>query len=209
MPGQGRFYKKTRFSNFSPKPPKGTTKSNKIIFKAGEATIFSEGKDVTAAMPEILIGAVDGPVGQAFANMMAQSKGHSAMFAVRDINQMVRPATMMVPKVTLKDSINIELFGGVVQAATADAILDCVIEGIIPRDQVNDLCIISLVWIDPGCGPLAKEGKLDKADMYKNNYDATKLAIKRALNDEPSVEELIKNRHTIKHCMWEDSWDQK
>ena len=54
-----------------------------------------------------------------------------------------------------------------------------------------------------------KEGKLDKADMYKNNYDATKLAIKRALNDEPSIDELIANRHKIKHCMWEDSWDQK
>ncbi|MES2501601.1 MAG: formaldehyde-activating enzyme, partial [Pseudomonadota bacterium] len=48
---------------------------SKIIFKAGEATIYTEGKDVTAAMPEILIGAVDGPVGQAFANLMAQSKG--------------------------------------------------------------------------------------------------------------------------------------
>ena len=43
---------------------------SKIVFKAGEATIFSEGKDVTAAMPEILIGAVDGPVGTAFANML-------------------------------------------------------------------------------------------------------------------------------------------
>ena len=180
----------------------------KIIFKAGEATVYSEGKDVTAAMPEILIGAVDGPVGTAFANMMAQSKGHTAMFAVRDINQLVRPATMMVPKVTLKDSINIELFGGVVQAATADAILDCVIEGIIPKDQVNDLCIVSLLWIDPGCAALAKEGKLDKADMYKNNYEATKLAIKRALNDEPSIDELIKNRHTVKHCMWDESWGE-
>ena len=180
--------------------------SNKIIFKAGEATLYTEGKDVSAAMPEILIGAVDGPVGAAFANMMAQSKGHTAMFAVRDINQLVRPATMMVPKVTLKDSANINLFGGLVQAATADAILDCVIEGIIPKDQVNDLCIIALVWIDPGA---AKDENLDKADMYKNNYEATKLAIKRALNDEPSIDELIANRHKIKHCMWEDSWDQK
>ena len=179
-----------------------------LVVKAGEATVFSEGKDVTAAMPEIVIGAVDGPVGTAFANMMAQSKGHTAMFAVRDINQMVKPATMMVPKVTLKDSINIELFGGVVQAATADAVLDCVIEGIIPKEQANDLCIISLVWIDPGCAALAKEGKLDKADMYKNNYDATKLAIKRALNDEPSIDELIKNRKTIKHCMWDESWGE-
>jgi 5,6,7,8-tetrahydromethanopterin hydro-lyase len=86
--------------------------------------------------------------------------------------------------------------------------LDCVIEGIIPKDQVNDLCIVSLVWIDPGCAALAKEGKLDKADMYKNNYDATKLAIKRALNDEPSIDELIKNRRTIKHCMWDESWGE-
>jgi len=180
--------------------------TDKIIFKAGEATVYSEGKDVTAAMPEILIGSVSGPVGAAFANIMAQSKGHTAMFAVRDINQMVRPATMMVPKVTLKDSANIALFGGVVQAAVADAVLDCVIEGIIPRNHANDLCIIALLWIDPGC---AKEANLDKADMYKNNYEATKLAISRALNDEPTIDELIKNRHTIKHCMWEDSWDQK
>ena len=67
----------------------------------------------------------------------------------------------------------------------------------------------SFAWIDPGCIDLEKEGKLDKADIYKNNYDAIKLALKRALNDEPSIDELIKNRHTIKHCMWEDSWDQK
>lgn len=178
---------------------------SKIIFKSGEATVYSPGKDITAAMPEILIGAVDGPVGAAFANMMAQSKGHTAMFAVRDLNQQVRPATIMVPKVTLKDSATIGLFGGVVQAATADAVLDCVIEGIIPKDQANDLCIISLLWIDPRC---AKEADLDKADMYKNNYEATKLAIKRALNDEPSIDELIKNRHTIKHCMWEESWGE-
>ncbi len=178
---------------------------SKIIFKAGEATVYSEGKDVTAAMPEILIGAVDGPVGAAFANMMAQTKGHTAMFAVRDINQLVRPATMMVPKVTLKDSLNIELFGGVVQAAVADGILDAVIEGIIPKDQVNDLCIVALLWIDPGC---AKEANLDKADMYKNNYEAIKLALKRALIDEPSIDELIANRRKIKHCMWDESWGE-
>ena len=137
---------------------------------------------------------------------MAQSRGHTAMFAIRACNQMVRPATMIVPKVTLKDYGNIDLFGGVVQAATADAVLDCVIEGIIPREQVNDLCIISLVWIDPRC---AKDPDLDKADMYRTNYEATKLAIQRALNDEPTIEELIENRHTIKHDMWEEDWEPK
>ncbi|MBG6079300.1 formaldehyde-activating enzyme [Rubrivivax gelatinosus] len=171
------------------------------LFHAGEATVLAKDGQFTDAMPEILIGRTDGPVGQAFANMMAQSKGHTAMFAIRACNQLVRPATIMVPKVTLKDSANIELFGGVVQSATADAVVDCLIENVIPREMANELCIVSLVWIDPRC---AQDPNLDKRDMYRTNYEATKLAIKRALNDEPSVDELIANRHRIKHDM--DDW---
>lgn len=175
--------------------------SKDYIFHAGEATVLAAEGQFTDAMPEILIGRTDGPVGQAFANMMAQSKGHTAMFAIRACNQMVRPATIMVPKVTLKDSINIDLFGGVVQSATADAVVDCLAEGIIPRDKANELCIISLVWIDPRC---AKDPNLDKQDMYRTNYEATRLALRRALNNEPSVDELIAKRHTLKHDM--DDW---
>jgi len=175
--------------------------SSNHLFHAGEATVFAAEGQFTDAMPEILIGRSDGPVGQAFANMMAQSKGHTAMFVIRACNQMVRPATIMVPKVTLKDSANIELFGGVVQSATADAVVDCLIEGIIPRAEANDLCIVSLVWIDPRC---ASDPHLDKKDMYRTNYEATKLAIRRALANEPTVDELIANRHTIRHDM--DDW---
>jgi 5,6,7,8-tetrahydromethanopterin hydro-lyase len=175
--------------------------SNSYVFHAGEATVFAREGQFTDAMPEILIGRTDGPVGQAFANMMAQSKGHTAMFAIRACNQLVRPATIIVPKVTLKDLANIDLFGGVVQGATADAVVDCLIEGILPKALANELCIISLVWIDPRC---AKDSNFDKKDMYRTNYEATKLAIKRALNNEPTVDELIANRHTIKHDM--DDW---
>ena len=171
------------------------------LFHTGEATVFAAEGQTTDAMPEILIGRTDGPVGHAFGNMMAQSKGHTAMFAIRACNQQVRPATLIVPKVTLKDTANVELYGGVVQAATADAVLDCVIEGVIPKDLVNELCIISLVWIDPRC---AKDPNLDKADMYRTNYEATKLAISWALNNEPTIDELIANRQRIKHDM--DDW---
>ncbi len=171
-----------------------------IIFKAGEATVFAAEGQYTDAMPEILIGRVDGPVGQAFANMMGQTAGHTRMFAIRACNQMVRPATMMVPKVTIKHMDAINLLGGVIQAATADAVVDCVAEGVIPRDQVNELCIISLIWLDPEA---VKDPNLDEKDLYRTNYEATKLAIKRALNDEPTIEELIANRHTIKHEMFD------
>jgi 5,6,7,8-tetrahydromethanopterin hydro-lyase len=174
---------------------------NDYLFHAGEATVFAKEGQFTDAMPEILIGRTSGPVGQAFANLMAQSKGHTAMFAIRACNQLVRPATIVVPKVTLKNMANIELFGGVVQSATADAVVDCLIDGTIPRAIANELCIVSLVWIDPRC---ATDPNFDKRDMYRTNYEATKLAIRRALNNEPSVEELIANRHKIKHDM--DDW---
>ena len=175
--------------------------STDYLFHAGEATVLAREGQFTDAMPEILIGRTSGPVGQAFANMMAQSKGHTAMFAIRACNQLVRPATIVVPKVTLKDMANVDLFGGVVQSATADAVVDCLIEGIIPRAIANELCIISLVWIDPRC---AKDPNLDKKDMYRTNHEATMLAIRRALNNEPSIEELIANRRTIRHDM--DDW---
>ena len=171
-----------------------------IIFKTGEATVFAAEGQYTDAMPEILIGSVNGPVGQAFANMMGQTAGHTRMFAIRACNQMVRPATMMVPKVTIKHSDTINLLGGVVQAATADAIVDCVAEGIIPREIVNEICIISLIWLDPQA---VKDPNFDEKDVYRTNYEATKLAIKRALNDEQTIDELIANRHKIKHEMYD------
>ena len=70
--------------------------SKTYLFHTGEATVFARDGQFTDAMPEVLIGRTDGPVGQAFANMMAQSKGHTAMFAIRACNQLVRPATIEI-----------------------------------------------------------------------------------------------------------------
>jgi formaldehyde-activating enzyme len=168
----------------------------KILFRSGEATVFASEGQFTDAMPEVVIGSVAGPVGQAFATMMGQSAGHTRMFAVRDCNQMVRPVTMMISKVTIETEAYVTLFGGIVQAATADAVLDCVIENILPKDEVNELAILDMIWIDPRC---ATDPNLDKKELYQTNYDATKLAIKRAMANEPTLDELIANRHKIKH----------
>ena len=171
-----------------------------IHFRAGEATVFAAEGQFTDAMPEVLIGAVDGPAGQAFANMMGQTAGHTRMFAIRACNQLVRPVTMMVPKGTIKSSAYVNLFGGVVQSATADAVLDCVIEGVLPKAEVDRICILIMVWIDPQC---ATDPNLDRKDLYRTNYEATKLAIARAMRGEPTIEELIANRHRIKHDMYD------
>ncbi len=174
--------------------------SDEIWFRTGEATVFASDDQGTDAMPEILIGSVKGPAGHAFANLMGQTEGHTRMFAIRGTNQQVKPATIMVPKVTIKSSAYVNLFGGPVQSAIADAVLDSVIEGVIPADQANDLCIIAMIWIAPDC---AKNPDVDRKDLYRTNYEAMKLAISRAMNNSPTIEELTANRHKISHEMYD------
>ncbi|MBB4003481.1 formaldehyde-activating enzyme [Aurantimonas endophytica] len=167
-----------------------------IIFRTGEATVLAAEGQATDAMPEVLIGAVTGPVGHAFASMLGQTVGHTRMFVVRDLNQLVRPATMMTTKATIHTEAYVELLGGVVQGATGDAIVDCVIEGVIPKAIVGEICLIITIWLDPRC---AEDPNLDKADLYRTNYETTKLAIRRAMTGEPTIDTLIANRKTIKH----------
>ncbi len=170
------------------------------VFKTGEATVFASHDQGTDAMPEVVLGAVDGPVGTAFATLMGQTEGHTRLFAIRACNQQVKPATLMVPKVTMKSTKYINLFFGVVQSAIADAVLDCVIEGVIPKDWAEKVCIIVNVWLDPWC---AEQDNPDKKDLYRTNYEATKLAIQRAIEGKPTIDELIENRHKIHHEMYD------
>lgn len=167
-----------------------------IIFRAGEATVLAAEGQATDAMPEILIGSVDGPVGHAFAAMLGQTVGHTRMFVVRDLNQAVRPPAIMTTKVTIQSAAYVNLLGGVVQGALGDAILDSVIEGVLPREICDTICIILTIWLDPRC---AEDPNLDQKDLYRTNYEATKLAIRRAMAGEPTIDELIANRKTIKH----------
>ncbi len=175
-----------------------------IWLATGEATVLAADGQYTDAMPEVLIGNVKGPVGHALATMSGQVAGHPRMFVIRDLNQQVRPATMMTTKMTVKSEAYVELLGGIVQAATGDAIVDCVAEGIIPKNEVNELCMVIMVWLDPRC---ATDEHLDKKDLYRTNYEATKLAISRAIKGEPTIDELIKNRKTVTHYALEGVFD--
>jgi 5,6,7,8-tetrahydromethanopterin hydro-lyase len=173
---------------------------SEIWLRTGEATILAAEGQFTDAMPEVMIGHVRGPVGHAFASMAGQTAGHPRMFVIRDLNQMVRPAAMMTTKMTVRSEDYVELLGGIVQAATGDAIVDCLAEEILPKEQADELCMIIMIWLDPRC---ATDKNLDKRDLYRTNYEATKLAIARAMKGEPTVDELIANRKTISHCALE------
>ena len=155
----------------------------------GEALV-GDGNEV--AHIDLLIGPKNGPVGTAFANALAdQKQGHSNLLAVLTPNLICKPATVMITKVTIKGSKQVLQMFGPAQAAVARAVVDSVAEGVIPKDKAEDWVIVCGVFIHPGAA--------DDNKIYQYNYEATKLAIQRAMKGEPKIEEIIAKKDTAKH----------
>ncbi|MBI2479702.1 MAG: formaldehyde-activating enzyme [Planctomycetia bacterium] len=147
----------------------------------GEA-LAGDGNEI--AHIDLLIGSKTGPVGNAFANALArQSEGHSNLLAVLTPNLAVKPATVMVTKVTIKGAKQAVQMFGPAQAAVAKAVADAVGEGILPKDQCEDLVIV--------CGVFIHWEAEDNKKIYDYNYEATKQAIVNAMAGKPSADEML------------------
>jgi 5,6,7,8-tetrahydromethanopterin hydro-lyase len=159
----------------------------------GEA-LAGDGNEI--AHIDLLIGSKTGPVGAAFANALSdQKQGHSNLLAVLTPNLICKPATVLITKVTIKGAGQAVQMFGPAQKAVAKAVADSVAEGVIPRNQVDDLVIVAGVFIH-------WDAK-DDNKIYRYNYDATKLAIQRAMRNEPKLEEILAKKDTVKHPIWE------
>jgi formaldehyde-activating enzyme len=180
--------------------------ARRIGIRFGEAMAAGT-EDWLWTEPEIAIGELNGPVGQSMANLMGQSAGFSRFFCLVDGDKQVKPVTLMVPKVHLKKMIDVQIFGGPVQAGIADGVLDAVESGLIPKGSVDDIGIISLVWIDPRLSTMKDP---DFNELYKNNRIAMKSAIEKALKGKPTVKELLKEDRTKPRHMYynreKDRW---
>src|SRR6201986_1194161 len=156
--------------------------SERIVLRTGEALVEGS-EDYMAAEPEVVIGELDGPVGHALAGLIGdQVKGHTKVFAILNSDVQIRPATIMVSKVTVKDSAYTNILMGTVQAAIAHGVLDAVRAGDIPRDKVNDLVIIYSVWLDP---VVTKIEELDHKALFDVHREATVKVIRKAMRNEP------------------------
>lgn len=155
----------------------------------GEALV---GDGAEVAHIDLLIGDKEGPVGVAFSNALAnQSSGHSNLLAVLAPNLMVKPATVMITKVTIKGAKQAVQMFGPAQYGVAKAVADSVEEGVIPKDQADKLVIVCGVFIHWEAG--------DDKKIYQYNYEATKLSIARAMKGEPTASEMLSKKATAKH----------
>jgi formaldehyde-activating enzyme len=177
----------------------------RIVLRTGEALVEAD-EAWSAAEPEVLIGELDGPVGYAIANLMGnQVKGHTKVFAILNSDVQVRPATVMVSKVTVASEKYTNILMGTVQAAIAHAVLDSVRAGDIPKSKANDLGIIVSVWLDPS----VTEVEIDHKVLFETNRAATAKAIHKAMHHEPSIDWLLKNQETVPHYFHQLALDGK
>ena len=146
------------------------------------AGLVGDGNEI--AHIDLLIGDKSGPVGTAFANALAnQSAGHSSLLAVITPNLVCKPATVMITKVTIKGAKQAVQMFGPAQAAVARAVVDSVVDGVIPKDKAEDYVIV--------CGVFIHWAAADDTKIYQYNYEATKLAIKQAMTGTPKIDEII------------------
>jgi 5,6,7,8-tetrahydromethanopterin hydro-lyase len=155
----------------------------------GEA-LAGDGNEI--AHIDLLIGSKEGPVGTAFATALAnQSRGHSNLLAVITPNLICKPATVLITKVTIQGAKQAVQMFGPAQAAVGRAVADSVAAGVIPAGQADDLVIV--------CGVFIHWEAKDDAKIYQYNYDATKLAIARAMKGEPRIDEILAKKDKEKH----------
>lgn len=155
----------------------------------GEALV-GDGNEISHI--DLLIGSKDGPVGVAFANALStQTHGHTNLLAVLTPNLICKPATVLITKVTIKGMKQAVQMFGPAQAAVAKAVTDCVAAGTIPQGEADKLVIVCGVFIHPAAE--------DDTKIYTYNYEATKLAIERAMKQEPPIGEILSKKDTAKH----------
>ena len=182
--------------------------SERLTMRTAEALVEGDA-DYLCAEPEIVIGELDGPVGQALATLLGnQVKGHTKVFAILNSDVQVKPVTLMVSKVTVKSSRYTNILMGTVQAAIANGVLDAVRAGDIPKEKANDLGIIYSVWLDPSVADLS-EDEIDHKALFEVHREATLKVIRKALRNEPTIDWLLENQDKVVHFFHQQGLDKQ
>ncbi len=157
--------------------------------RVGESLV-GEGNEV--AHIDLMIGPRGSAAESAFANCLTNNKdGFSSLLAVVAPNLMVKPATVMFNKVTIKGSKQAVQMFGPAQRGVAMAVADCVEEGTIPADEADDLFVsvgVFIHWLAD-----------DDAKIQEYNYKATKEALERAVAGSPTASEVVAAKSSAEH----------
>jgi 4-hydroxy-tetrahydrodipicolinate synthase len=128
------------------------------------------GKDVELVQIDLLCGAKDGSMGEAWAYQLTYPRhGFEALTTILEPNLTVRPSTLIVPTHELKDLRQANMIYGPVQNAVAKAIVDKLAESIVPQEIIHTHVMFVQATVHPQA--------LDRRLLHHNAYEATCVAI--------------------------------
>ncbi len=157
----------------------------------GEALVIEERPDHSGldlqnvAHIDLILGPRGSAAEDAFCRTLTdQKQGVNGLLAIVAPNMMVKPATVMFNKVTIKNGRQAVQMFGPAQRGVAMAVMDCVADGTIPQDEADNIFICVGVFID-------SHADIDER-IQDWNYKATKQALKNAIAREPKVADVVK-----------------
>lgn len=164
-----------------------THKINKVLI--GEALV-GDGNEV--AHVDLIIGPRGSGAETAFCIALTnQKRGDNALLSVLAPNLMTKPPTVMFNKVDIKNAKQAVQMFGPAQAGVAKAVADSVKDGVIPIEEANDLFVCVGVFIHWDAN--------DNNKIQDWNYEATKLAISRAVDGLPLPADVIAQENAVHH----------
>ncbi len=131
------------------------------------------GQGVERIQLDLVAGPKTGPIGEAYALQLTYPRhGHEALAAILEPNLTVRPATLIVPAVELKDLRQANMIYGPTQAAIGKAIVDGLASGWISQSAMDDEVMMVQATVHPHA--------LDRHQLYWNTYQAMTEALRNA-----------------------------
>ncbi|UCE37943.1 MAG: 4-hydroxy-tetrahydrodipicolinate synthase [Thermoplasmata archaeon] len=135
----------------------------------------SSGEGKEQVHVDLVMGEKSSPLGKAFAVQLTHPRhGHEALTTILEPNLTVRPSTLIVPGIELKNLRQANMIYGPTQSAVAKVIVDNIEQGTITNEMVKNYLMIIKIHVPPNA--------LDRQLLYENNYQAVDSALKKALS---------------------------
>jgi len=131
------------------------------------------GADAEKVQVDLVSGSKKGEIGAVYAEQCTYPRhGYEALTTILEPNLMIRPSTLIVPFVALKNLRQANMVYGPGQAAVGKAILDGITSGQIHQKSMEDEVMLVSLTVHPRA--------LNHHTMYRNVYKAMSKAITAA-----------------------------
>jgi formaldehyde-activating enzyme len=131
---------------------------------------------------------VNGPVGLSLENAIKRQNEDS-----RDTLKVIweKPKILLVPTVTVRTKKQAQHIYEDAARGVNLAIEKCIKDGVLPSEILDDICMIANVFVHPAAA--------NRHRIMFNNYKAMLHAIRKALEERPSVKELLNEKECARH----------